>query len=228
LVFIIIATWVFIANSHLLIPGGIPDEIALIIGTIIGTVFALSTTTVVQNFVAGIFLIVTRPFKIGDYIRVGDQEGIVDEISLSHTKMLRRSGVHEQVSNLTIINSKITNFTISLDDYAELTGEYNINLKDSLFKKRSITRYAFTIEVPKEDPANAKAIFKKIADAYKTTYLKPPEFITTAYLHKIIVSVILISEDPEIIIQNKDLLVESIFMEFYSQPKFANGENYLK
>ena len=40
-----------------------------------------------SNFAAGVMLLVFRPFKVGDYIKVGDTEGNVDEIDLFTTRL---------------------------------------------------------------------------------------------------------------------------------------------
>ena len=63
LVFIIIGFGTFVAFSDSLIPVAIPMEVTLIISTAAGTVIALSTTTVVQNFIAGMYLIATHPYR---------------------------------------------------------------------------------------------------------------------------------------------------------------------
>ena len=36
----------------------------------------------IGNFIAGIFLLAAKPFKVGDYVKVGTVEGIVEEINL--------------------------------------------------------------------------------------------------------------------------------------------------
>ena len=64
-VFAIIFSFVtFFFMSPWLFGSAITQEFALIIATITGTIVALSTTTVIQNFIAGLYVIITRPYAL--------------------------------------------------------------------------------------------------------------------------------------------------------------------
>ena len=63
--------------------------------------FALQV--VLQNFVAGVFIFAERPFRIGDWIKWSDGEGVVEDISLRVTRV--RSFDNEL---LTVPNSQLT------------------------------------------------------------------------------------------------------------------------
>ena len=215
LVFILVIFGIFISLSNNLIPGGIPLEITLIISTVVGTVFALSTTTVIQNFISGIFLIITRPFRIGDLIRIDDQEGIVEEISLNHTKLRKKSGIRHYISNQSIIGSKIVNFRIKLSPYGDSDGDGEITIKD-VFVKRDVYQYAYTIELPKENPVRTREILDGVSEKYKDKFYKPPEFLASGISHKVIMSVVLVADDPEVILQTKDKINKDIYDQTYS------------
>jgi small conductance mechanosensitive channel len=58
-----------------------------LIGLLASGVFAFSSTTVVANLMAGILLRITKPFNIGDFIRVGDLFGRVAERGLFDTEI---------------------------------------------------------------------------------------------------------------------------------------------
>lgn len=57
---------------------------ALTVGSFGGLVIGYATQTVLSHVLAGIFLLLTRPFTFGDIIKVGDQKGRVKEIKLMH------------------------------------------------------------------------------------------------------------------------------------------------
>jgi small conductance mechanosensitive channel len=58
-----------------------------LIGLLASGVFAFSSTTVVANLMAGILLRITKPFNIGDFIRVRDLFGRVAERGLFDTEI---------------------------------------------------------------------------------------------------------------------------------------------
>ncbi len=213
LVTILVAFGAFTSMSGYLIPGGIPGEIIGIIGAAIGTIFALSATTVVQNFVAGIYIILTRPFNIGDLVCINDLLGVVDEISLNHTKLRLRSGGHYYISNQTIINSKIANYSLPIHEHEGISKPPK-RFKDELII-REITKFAFTIEVPKSEPERIQGIFRDVIEEFKDVFSEPIRFITAAYLSNVIVSVILVSEDPEVVLKQRDNVVQSLHARIY-------------
>jgi hypothetical protein len=212
---IIVAFSTFIGVSGGLIPGGIPVEIALLVSTAVGTIFALSTTTVMQNFVAGIYIIITKPFIIGDFVRINTYEGIVEEISLNNTKLRLRSGSLFFISNQTIIGSKIVNFSLSPEEHEEVPRKAK-KFKDEL-KGRvvSLTKYVFTIDLPKDKPERTKQAFVDVAEEFKDVFKEPPRFITTAYTSMVTVSIILVADDSEVILKNKDGVVEALYKHIF-------------
>ncbi len=63
------------------------------------------------NFAAGVMLMAFRPFKVGDYIQVGGEEGVVEEVDLFATKLNTADNLHKIVPNGQIFGATITNFS---------------------------------------------------------------------------------------------------------------------
>jgi len=63
------------------------NQLIGLIGIIISGVFAFSSTTIISNFMAGILLRITKPFGVGDFIRIGDHFGRVSERGLFDTEI---------------------------------------------------------------------------------------------------------------------------------------------
>ncbi len=63
------------------------NQIFGLIGLVVSGMFAFSSTTVVASFMAGILLRITSPFRVGDFIRVGDHFGRVAERGLFDTEI---------------------------------------------------------------------------------------------------------------------------------------------
>ncbi|RLI99121.1 MAG: hypothetical protein DRP00_00135 [Candidatus Aenigmatarchaeota archaeon] len=49
----------------------IPSELLAALTASLATAFALFLSLSLQNVVAGIYILVTQPFSVGDYVRIG-------------------------------------------------------------------------------------------------------------------------------------------------------------
>jgi len=65
------------------------------------------------NFAAGAFLIILRPFKVGDYVKAGGIEGTVTEIGLFASTILTPDNVSTFVGNNKIFGDTIFNYSAS-------------------------------------------------------------------------------------------------------------------
>lgn len=67
----------------------------------------------VSNYGAGIVLIITRPFKVGDTLTLNEMTGVVDVVNLGNTQL-----INEDEERITIPNRKVLGeiFTNSYDD----------------------------------------------------------------------------------------------------------------
>lgn len=79
--------------------------------SVIGLVVGLSLQDILKNFFAGIWVLVERPFRIGDTIEIGGSTGVVEEIAF-RTTMLKTADAREViVPNAMFMTSSVTNLT---------------------------------------------------------------------------------------------------------------------
>ena len=82
------------------------------ISVFIGVLFSLGSTSAVANFVAGVILIYTRGFRVGDWVTIGDNTGEVVQMSMlaTHIRTIRNEEV--TVPNSVVLGSFVTNFSL--------------------------------------------------------------------------------------------------------------------
>ncbi len=66
--------------------------VAASISTISGLVIGFAASNLIGNVIAGIYLAITRPFRIGDGIKVFNGDGRVSDIGLLYTRLLLDNG----------------------------------------------------------------------------------------------------------------------------------------
>jgi len=91
------------------IAGGVAGGAAgVALGGFIGLVIGFATQQVLGQAIAGMFILLARPFKIGDIVDVaGESEVVVKDISTMFTIVERKDGVEVLVPSSMIIGQKI-------------------------------------------------------------------------------------------------------------------------
>jgi small conductance mechanosensitive channel len=79
--------------------------------SVVGIVIGLSLQDILKNFFAGVWVLVERPFRIGDSIEVTGYSGRVEEISFRTTQLRTDDGREVIVPNGTFMTSAVVNLT---------------------------------------------------------------------------------------------------------------------
>jgi len=82
------------------------------IGIFIGVLFSLGSTSAVANVVAGVILIYTRGFRVGDWVRIGDNMGEVTQQTMlaTHLKTIKNEEII--LPNSVILGGYVTNYSM--------------------------------------------------------------------------------------------------------------------
>jgi small conductance mechanosensitive channel len=87
----------------------------------VGVAIGAAWSGLLANFAAGAFLVVFRPFKVGDYISVAGLSGTVKEIGIFFTIMDTPDHVQTIIGNNKILSDNIQNFTANAYRRVDLT-----------------------------------------------------------------------------------------------------------
>ncbi|MBU1974795.1 MAG: mechanosensitive ion channel family protein [Nanoarchaeota archaeon] len=80
---------------------------------ILAIVIGFATQEVFSNIVSGFFISIFEPFRIDDRVRIGDDDGWVDDITQWHTTIRTLENQRLLIPNSIIAKEKIMNFTIA-------------------------------------------------------------------------------------------------------------------
>ena len=107
-----------------------------------------------SNFAAGAFILVLRPFKVGDYVVAGDVEGTVRTIGLFNTTIDAPDNVQTMVGNAKIMNNTIKNFSHNSHRRVELTAQldHSVDPADAVRRLKDVLpKIANVVAEPKPE-----------------------------------------------------------------------------
>ena len=76
-----------------------------------GVAISLATQGALSNFVGGMTILLLKPFRAGDYVKIGDTEGTVQSIGLFYTELTTPDNKHISLPNNNLTNTAIVNFS---------------------------------------------------------------------------------------------------------------------
>lgn len=77
----------------------------------VAALFSLGSTTTIGNLISGIIITYMRPFLVGDYVRIGEREGVVVEKNAFITRLRDIKGNMITVPNNSMLSQQTVNFT---------------------------------------------------------------------------------------------------------------------
>jgi small conductance mechanosensitive channel len=128
---------------------------------IFAAIIGFASQQAFSNIIGGVFLVVFKPFKVGDLIRVGTiNEGHVEDITLRHTVICDFDNKRIIIPNSTINNEVIVN--ASLNDHKIMNRiEFGISYDSNLAKAEDIIRslaneHSLTVDNRTQDEINSE------------------------------------------------------------------------
>jgi small conductance mechanosensitive channel len=108
-----------------------------------GVAIGLAWSGLLANFAGGVFLIILRPLKVGDFVTVGGITGTIKEVGLFTTALDTPDNVLTLVGNSKIFSDTIQNFSTNpyrrVDLKAQLSGAADHAAAMALLKEKIAT-----------------------------------------------------------------------------------------
>ena len=97
----------------MIVAGSLGFEMSSLVAlaSVVSAAFALAASGVLSNIFGGLLLLLTKPFGVGDYVKIGGDEGLVQEIGLVATKINTLDNKRITIPNSSISSATIYNFS---------------------------------------------------------------------------------------------------------------------
>lgn len=121
----------------------------------LGVCFGLAVNGAVSNIAGGVLILITRPFRVDDFIEASGHSGTVEDIHITHTRIRTGDNKVIYIPNGTLSSDTITNYSI-----------------------KDIRRVDLTFSIAySNDFEKAKAIITEICQAHALILKDPAPFV---------------------------------------------------
>ncbi|MBN1681993.1 mechanosensitive ion channel [Candidatus Bathyarchaeota archaeon] len=151
---------IMITGSILFTIFELPTDLFIGGSALIGAVVGFGSSQTINNIAAGFYVLISRPFKVKDYVKIGDVEGQVEEVSINYTKLYTPSFNLILIPNTQVMNNRILNCT-----------------------HEDFIKYTFTVQIPQSELNNSEIISECISPAideymnkHKDMQIRRPEY----------------------------------------------------
>jgi hypothetical protein len=223
--------WMGIVAFTAFLPPALWIWVGLIVGdatVIIGLAVGIAISAAMRNFIAGIYVLFADPFDVGDYVRIGDNEGIVLEVSMNYTKLRRIDGSVTLIPNNTVMNSSVTNFKFDRKRRRKRRIEEESTERESVPSRiwRSISKVMdpsdliqytlelrFPVKVKEED---YEKLLQGVCRRWAEKFGFEPVFSLVSISHiAFTYAITIFVEDPRLLIENRSDFIEDIARTIY-------------
>ena len=197
---------------------------------IIGLAGGLAISLAMRNLVAGLYIMISDPFDIGDYVRIGSNEGIVLEISLNYTKLRQIDGSITLIPNNNVMNSSVTNFRFkhkrkkkpSTESQEESVEGASLPRRiwkviSEVMDTTNLIQYTLELRFPvKESHEKYEPILSEVCKRWKKKFGFEPVYALTSISHVAFTYAFTIFvEDPQVLLEYRSAFIEDIGRAIY-------------
>jgi small-conductance mechanosensitive channel len=115
------------------------DPMGIVVAAgVIGLIIGLASQSVIGNLIAGLFLVIERPLKIGDQVDVEGTKGYVEDVRIMSTVIRTYDGIFVRIPNEKVFTTNISNLVTHVARRLEYT--VGIRYRDDADKAVKIIR----------------------------------------------------------------------------------------
>jgi small conductance mechanosensitive channel len=120
----------------------------------VGIAIGAAWSGLLANFAAGVFLMLLRPFKVGDFVNAGGVTGIIESIGLFGTTMNTPDNVQTILGNNKILSDNIQNFSSNAFRRVDLVAQiaHGVDHREAInLLKAGLTKIPNVLQQPVPD-----------------------------------------------------------------------------
>ncbi len=206
---------------------GADEDFIFGFSTILAAVIGIASASVASNVFGGLYLIITRPFSVGDLIKTQEAIGIVEEIGLNYTKIVQIDKTSVIIPNSRLLNVSLLNYSTDLlvnnDQSGIMKTLDSINIlpvdifHDKYTKFRTLLEFQLNVIDPPIPVGVLKQRLDKICEKFSTVYGIQPSYYFGKYDFRQKVYLVITTPDPYTIFNSWPYLMESIAETVYTE-----------
>ena len=92
------------------------------VSVLLGAMLTLGSSGVVNQLMSGLVLVYSRALRVGDYVVIGQDEGVVQEVGTLATKLVTMRNEEITIPNAVLVSSPIKNYSRKADESGTLAA----------------------------------------------------------------------------------------------------------
>ena len=118
---------------------GVPMSSVLAILASCGLAVGLALQGALGNLAGGLMILIFKPFKVGDYVESGGNQGVVQDISIFYTTLMTLDNKKVLIPNGDLMNASITNYSAAEQRRVDLDFKITNDIDAELVKRVLLT-----------------------------------------------------------------------------------------
>ena len=210
---------IFVATMGVFTLLGADEDFILGFSTIVAAVIGIASASVASNVFGGLYLIITRPFTVGDLIKTEDAIGIVEEIGLNFTKIIQIDRTSVIIPNSRLLNVSLLNYSTQLPSDSDHKGIRktldSLNVLPDLYfeqftKFKNLVEFQLNVITPPISIEALKHRLDAVCEKFTPVYGFRPTYYFGKYDFRQKVYLIITAPDPYTIFNSWQYLMESL------------------